>query len=88
MIDNQIWIGPMSAEHILDPPVLDFYSENQCSLSLHLIAGKESFCIVVICPWTSYFCYSFNEVNRCLTSIADTYYGGLNHGNSRLSEKG
>lgn len=88
MIDNQIWLGPIASEHILDPPVYSFYSCHQDSLSLHLITGKESFCISVVCPWTTYFCYSFPEVNRCLTSIADTYYGGLLDGCCRYSEKG
>lgn len=87
MTHNAVWLSPPCC-HFLDPPIQEFYSTYCFDISLHLIAGNDSFCVSVVCPWTSYYCHSFTEVNRCLFSIADSYYGGIHNGSSRFTEKG
>lgn len=87
VLDNQVWLSADSTSHFLDPPINEFYSTSDC-LDLYLLPGKDSFVIAVVSPWTTYYCSSFSEVRKCITSIADTYCGGINNGCCRFSEKG
>lgn len=87
MQDNVIRVSAMEAERILDPPNYVFFLIAK-SVRLYVMPDKESFCVSVVSPWTTYYCHSFYEVNRCLEQIHKQFYGGIEDGNCRLTEEG
>lgn len=87
MQDNVIRVPAMELERILDPPNYLFYL-NAKSVRLYVMPDKDSFCISVVSPWTTRYCHSFFDVNRCIEQIHNQYYGGILNGDSGLTEKG
>lgn len=87
MQDNVIRVPAMEAERILDPPNYLFFL-NAKSVRLYVMPDKESFCVSVVSPWTTYYCHSFYEVNRCIEQIHKQYYGGNKNGDCRLTQEG